>query len=101
MNAFFKIFSLFLMVGIAATLTSMADKAALPLGSVSVTLENKCTRDVNYTLRVPGQKETAGVVEKGSKKKLDLVAGTVVCVDGEAFMTIAETDKGQTFMVCR
>ena len=68
--------------------------------SVEITLQNKCTRDVKYTATYNG-KASQGVVAKGDKIKLTLSAGTTITVDGEEFMTVADSDNGQTFQVCR
>jgi hypothetical protein len=69
-------------------------------GNVEVILQNKCTRDVKYTLKA-GATTTNGVVAKGDKVKVSVATGTEICVDGDAFMTVAVADAGQTFMVCR
>jgi hypothetical protein len=69
-------------------------------GGVEVTLQNKCTRDVKYQLKSGGT-TTNGVVAKGDKVKVSVASGTEICVDGDAFMTVAAADAGQTFMVCR
>jgi hypothetical protein len=68
--------------------------------NVEVILQNKCTRDVKYSLKV-GATTTNGVVPKGDKVKVNVAVGTEICVDGDAFMTVAAADAGQTFMVCR
>ena len=69
-------------------------------GAIEVTLQNKCTRDVKYQLKSGGT-TTNGVVAKGDKVKVSVASGTEICVDGDAFMTVAAADAGQTFMVCR
>ena len=74
--------------------------AATMEANVEVTLQNKCTRDVKYTMKSGGT-TTNGVVAKGDKVKISVAVGTEICVDGDAFMFVAAGDAGQTFMVCR
>ena len=74
--------------------------AARMEANVEVTLQNKCTRDVKYTMKSGGT-TTNGVVAKGDKVKISVAVGTEICVDGDAFMFVAAGDAGQTFMVCR
>ena len=70
------------------------------VANIEVTLQNKCTRDVKYLLKSGGT-NTNGVVAAGGKVKVSVAVGTEICVDGDAFMTVAATDAGQAFMVCR
>ncbi len=94
--------ALVLLVAFAAVATSMT--ASSPRGSevanVEVNLQNKCTRDVNYTTVTSGATSN-GKVSKGDKIKLSLAPGTEITVDEESFMTVSDTDNGQTFQVCR
>lgn len=73
---------------------------SVTVGSVEVTLQNKCTRDVKYLLK-SGSTSNSGVVPKGDKVKVTVTVGTEICIDGDAFMTVADGDAGQTFIVCR
>ena len=73
---------------------------ALTVGTVELTLQNKCTRDVKYLLK-SGSTSNTGVVPKGDKVKVTVAVGTEICIDGDAFMTVADGDAGQTFIVCR
>ena len=98
--------ALAILVAYAATLTAMAPSpagershAAVSVGIV-VTLQNKCTRDVKYSLSGSGVDAT-GTVAKGDKVKLTLAIGTAITVDGEDFMKVNAADDGQTFQVCR
>lgn len=77
------------------------DKAAVAVtAAVDIVLQNKCTRDVKYSLKSGGT-TTNGTVAKGDKAKLSVAVGTEILVDGEVFMTVADSDAGQTFIVCR
>ncbi len=67
---------------------------------IVVTLQNKCTRDVKYSLSGSGV-DAEGTVAKGDKIKLTLAIGTAITVDGEDFMKVNAVDDGQTFQVCR
>ena len=98
--------ALVMSVALALTLSSMASSnkptrhdAIVSVGIV-VTLQNKCTRDVKYSLSGSGVDAT-GTVAKGDKVKLTLAIGTAITVDGEDFMKVNAGDDGQTFQVCR
>jgi hypothetical protein len=69
-------------------------------GKVEVTLQNKCSREVNYKLSTAGVVEQ-GTISKSDKVKVSVSVGTEIRVDGEEFMTVAASDQGQTFQVCR
>lgn len=73
---------------------------AVVVGSVELTLQNKCTRDVKYLLK-SGATSNSGVVPKEGKVKVTVAVGTEICIDGDAFMHVADGDAGQTFIVCR
>lgn len=70
------------------------------VAGIEIVLQNKCTRDVKYTLK-KGAESSNGVVTKGDKVKINVASGTEICVDGDAFMTVSDGDAGQTFLVCR
>jgi co-chaperonin GroES (HSP10) len=91
--------ALVLLVAFAAVAMSMAASSSA-LGNVEVSLQNKCTRDVNYTTVTNGA-TSKGKVSKGDKIKLSLAPGTEITVDEESFMTVSDADNGQTFQVCR
>src|SRR5688572_12581448 len=55
------------------------------VGNVEITLQNKCTRDVKYSLK-NGASVTNGVVAKGDKVKVNVAAGTQVVVEGDVLM---------------
>ncbi len=94
--------------GLVFATTGMASSRSLRLGQPEatvagipdITLQNKCTRDVKYSVSKAGE-TTQGVIAKGDKVRLSLAVGTAITVDGEAFMTVSEADNGQTFQVCR
>lgn len=98
--------ALAILVAFAAALSSMASSNTHPRTHVEatvgivVTLQNKCTRDVKYSLSGSGVDAT-GTVAKGDKIKLTLAIGTAITVDGEDFMKVNAGDDGQTFQVCR
>lgn len=69
-------------------------------GDIEFYLQNKCARDVGYSIKTSGKSEK-GSLSKGEKKKLCFAPGTEVNVDGEFFMKIAAGDDGETFIVCR
>lgn len=74
--------------------------ATVAVAAVDVTLQNKCTRDVKYSVRENGQLKN-GVVAKGDKLKLSVGVGAEICIDGEHFLTVAATDAGKTLVVCQ
>jgi hypothetical protein len=100
--------ALVVLAGFVFTATGMASQTSsasrghdIVIGAnVDLTLQNKCTRDVKYSVSNAGA-TTQGVVAKGDKVKLNLAIGAVITVDGEQFMTVSAADNGQTFQVCR
>jgi hypothetical protein len=87
-------------VGAASPVKDRSVKVEKAVANVEIILQNKCTRDVKYVLK-NGATSTNGVVAKGDKVKLNVATGTQILVDGDVFMTVADGDAGQTFMVCR
>ena len=82
-------------------LTAMAaPEVAKNAGDIEFYLQNKCTRDVSYAVKLPSKVEK-GTLSKGEKKKLCFAPGTEIDVDGEFFMKLAAGDDGETFIVCR
>jgi hypothetical protein len=100
--------AVFMMMGTFAFATgsTSAAEAGFPktavkkMANVEITLQNKCTRDVKYTLK-SGASATNGTIAKGDKVKVNVAVGTQVVVDGDVVMTVADSDAGQTFCVCR
>jgi hypothetical protein len=96
MKQFFSKWALGATLLLAATGMSMAGTEA----QVEFFLQNKCSRTVNYSVSLNGKVEK-GSLEKGEKKKLCYDAGAQITVDGDAFMTLAAKDDGETFVACR
>jgi len=73
--------------------------AALMLGPVTVTLQNKCPRAVKYEIK--GSKPSNGTIEANGKVKLSIEPGHQVFADGELCVQVTANDNGATYIVCR
>jgi hypothetical protein len=99
MKHFRIIFLYSTLIALSMAFVSMAPIPSVD-GDVEFYLQNKCARNVGYSIKVSGKTEE-GSLSKGEKKKLCYAPGTEVLVDGEFFMKIAAGDDGETFIVCR